>query len=434
VSTARIELPPKLIPVFAAPNKRYRGAWGGRGSAKTRSFAKMTAVKAYMFAQSGVSGIILCGREYMNTLADSSMAEVKAAIESEPWLAAHFDIGETYIRTKDKRVEYVFIGLHHNLNSIKSKARILLAWIDEAEPVTEEAWQKLIPTVREDDSEIWLTWNKERKAAPTNQRFGDMQDDDAIIVEMNWRDNPWFPDVLEKERLRDLRDRPEQYDHIWEGKYKTAIEGAYFARHLVTAREDGRITSLSPDPLFVIRLHCDIGGTGQRADAFTIWADQFIGQRINFLNYYESRGQPLGHHLDWMRSQGYTKDRAEIILPHDGDSNDKVYDISYKSAFEQVGYTVTVVPNQGAGAAKQRIEAMRRLFPRMYFDEKKTEAGREALGWYHEKIDPERSIGLGPDHDWSSHGADSAGLAAITYEEPVSYASIRVPIDTSYVV
>src|SRR3546814_4138116 len=97
----------------------------------------------------------------MNSLGDRSMEEVKAAIRSEAWLAAHFDIGETYIRTKSGRIKYVFSGLDRNIDSIKSTSRILLAWIEEAETVTEEAWVKLIPTLREEDSELWLTWRSE---------------------------------------------------------------------------------------------------------------------------------------------------------------------------------------------------------------------------------------------------------------------------------
>src|SRR5690606_7819585 len=155
MSVAKIELPPKLIPVFSGP-ARYRGAHGGRGSAKTRSFAKMTAVRAYMFAEAGISGVMLGAREYMNSLEESSMEEIKQAIRSEPWLDAYFDIGEKFIRTKNRRVSYVFAGLRHNLDSIKSKARILIAWVDEGENVSEVAWQKLTPTVREFGSEIWV--------------------------------------------------------------------------------------------------------------------------------------------------------------------------------------------------------------------------------------------------------------------------------------
>ena len=140
--------------------------------------------------------MIVCGREYMNSLDDSSMAEVKAAILDEPWLAEHFDLGEKYIRTKDGRISYAFIGLRHNLDSIKSKAKIHLLWVDEAEPVSETAWQKTVPTVREHESEIWVTWNPERKNSSTHKRFRLNPPKGSKIVELNYRDNPAFPDVL----------------------------------------------------------------------------------------------------------------------------------------------------------------------------------------------------------------------------------------------
>src|SRR4051794_14575250 len=130
MATVRVELPPKLVPVFTG-EAMYRGAYGGRGSAKTRSFAKMAAVWGVRFAQANEPGVIVCGREFMNSLDESSMAEVKAAIASEPWLASQYDVGEKYIRTKDKRIEFAFIGLRHNLDSIKSKALIRLLWVDE---------------------------------------------------------------------------------------------------------------------------------------------------------------------------------------------------------------------------------------------------------------------------------------------------------------
>ncbi|HGN1344217.1 TPA: PBSX family phage terminase large subunit, partial [Pseudomonas aeruginosa] len=103
MTVARIEIPPKLIPVFSG-NYRYRGSKGGRGSGKTRTFAKMTAVRGVMFAESGVEGVILCGREYMNSLSDSSMEEVKQAIRSEPWLDNYYEIGDNFIRAKNRKV------------------------------------------------------------------------------------------------------------------------------------------------------------------------------------------------------------------------------------------------------------------------------------------------------------------------------------------
>ena len=173
MTTAPVELPAVLVPVFAMPRGTvaYRGSYGGRGSGKTRSFAKMTAIWAVMMADAGLRGVILCGREFQNSLDDSSMAEIKTAIQSDDWLAAQFDIGEKYIRTKCRRISYLFAGLRHNLDSIKSKARVLLTWIDEAENVSEVAWRKLVATVmREEGSEIWVTWNPESEESATHQR------------------------------------------------------------------------------------------------------------------------------------------------------------------------------------------------------------------------------------------------------------------------
>jgi len=414
---AKVQIPPKLIPVFIKP-ARYRGAYGGRGSAKTRTFAKMAAIKAYQLSQAGERGLIVCAREFMNSLAESSFAEVREAIHSEGWLTPYFDIGERYIRTKDGRIEFAFIGLRHNLDSIKSKAKIFILWVDEAEPVSERAWIKAIPTVREHGSEVWVTWNPERKASATHQRFRINPPDNSIIVEMNWKDNPWFPDVLEEERQNDKKNRPEQYAHIWEGDFVTVVDGAYFAPHLSEAKEQGRIGHVAADPLMTIRLYADIGGTGAKADNFVFWACQFVGREIRVLDHYETQGQPLAHHLSWLRQKKYTPDRAQIWLPHDGATHDKVYNVSYESSLRDAGYEVTVVPNQGAGAAMTRVETTRRMFPSIWFNESTTGGGREALGWYHEKIDEQRQIGLGPDHDWSSHSADAFGLMCCTYEAP----------------
>ncbi|WP_241575041.1 PBSX family phage terminase large subunit [Rosenbergiella nectarea] len=233
MSSVQLPIPAKLAPLFTVSNKRYRCSHGGRGSAKTRTFALMTAVKAYQAMMNGESGVILCAREFMNSLEESSMEEIKQAIRSVPWLAANFDIGEKYIRTIDRSVSYVFAGLRHNLDSIKSKARILLCWVDEAETVSEVAWQKLDPTVREAGSEIWVTWNPEIDGSPTDKRFRKSQDDSIITVEMNYTDNPWFPEVLEIVRAKDQKNLdPATYAWVWEGTYlenseKQVLAGKY---------------------------------------------------------------------------------------------------------------------------------------------------------------------------------------------------------------
>jgi len=417
MTTAQVALPEKLLWVFSG-EADVRGAYGGRGSGKTRSFAKMSAVRVHMWDQAGREGLFLCGREYLNSLEDSSLEEIKSAIREEPWLLPHFDIGEKYIRTVSRRIHYTFSGLDQNINSIKSKARILGAWVDEAEPVSEDAWVKLIPTLREDDSELWVTWNPERADSATNKRFRSSTDPRYRIAEINWRDNPRFPVKLDRDRLRDKQERPEQYEHIWEGAYKTFVEGAYYSRALLDAKEHKRIGVVPLDPLMTIYAYWDIGGTGKKADATAIWICQFIGKQINVLDYYEARHQPMAAHVAWLRKRGY-KD-AFCVLPHDGASGEAIVDATYESALTAAGFNAETVPNQGAGAASMRVEAARKLFPRIWFNETTTEAGRTALGWYHEKIDEKRGIGLGPDHDWSSHGADAFGLMCIHYTEPTS--------------
>lgn len=421
MTAASIQLPEKLIPVFDGPAD-VRGAYGGRGSAKTRSFAKMAAVKGYQYGMEGISGIILCARQFMNSLDDSSLEECKRAIEEEPWLAEYYDIGEKYIKSKDGRINFAFAGLDRNIASVKSKGRVLLCWIDEAEPVTDYALSILEPTLREEgtdwNAELWVTWNPERKGSAVDKLYRNSKDPMTKVVQLNWRDNPRFPEKLNRQRIKDKDQRPDDYEWIWEGAYRTVSSGAYFAKHLTEAKAQKRIGRVPADPLMTYRLFCDIGGTGARADAFAIWVAQFVGREIRVLDYYEAVGQPLAAHLAWCRERGYTPDKAQWWLPHDGSTQDKVFDVSYESALKEAGYKVTVVPNQGKGAAKARIEAARRLFPAVWFNEETTEAGRDALGWYHEKWDENRNIGLGPEHDWASHGADAYGLMCVAYELP----------------
>lgn len=421
MTTVQIEIPEKLIPVFEG-EADVRWSEGGRGSGKTRSFAKMIALRGYIYGSAGIKGQLLCGRQFMNSLEDSSLEECKRAIEEEPFLKSYYEIGDKYIKSRDGNIWFAFAGLDRNIDSIKSKGRILICWIDEAEPVSDTAFVTLIPTLREEgegwNAELWVTWNPKRKSAAVEKRFRNSKDLRIKGCELNWRDNPKFPAKLERERQRDMIERPDQYPHIWEGEFESIVEGAYFAEGLLKAKQEGRITRLPADPLMTLRAYIDIGGTGAKADAFAMWMTQFISKEIRVLDHYEVQGQPLAAHLAWMRERGYTPKNTQIWLPHDGATHDKVFDVSYESAFRDAGFSVTVIPNQGKGAAKARIEQVRRLFPRIWFNESTTEAGRDALGFYHEKKDVIRNVGLGPEHDWSSHSADAFGLMAVDYEEP----------------
>ena len=219
--TAQIHLPQKLIPVFAK-KYRYRGSYGGRGSGKSFNFAKMLAIRGY---QSPLK--ILCSRELQNSIRDSVLSEIVSAIESEPWLANHYEWGESFIRGSNG-TSFIFKGLRHNAKEIKSMADIDICWVEEAEAVSEVSWSVLVPTIRKSGSEIWLTWNPESDESATHRRYIQNPPIDSCIVEMNYNDNPWFPEELEAERVHDLKYRPDTYDHIWNGATLEITEAQVF--------------------------------------------------------------------------------------------------------------------------------------------------------------------------------------------------------------
>jgi phage terminase large subunit len=394
---------------------RYKGAYGGRGSGKSQFFADLMVATAVRLP--GFRG--LCCREVQKSLKESAKRLIEQKIADHK-LGHLFEVQEAQIKTPGGGV-IVFAGLQdHTSESIKSYEGFDVAWVEEAQTVSQRSLNLLRPTIRKPGSELWFSWNPRRKQDAVDLMLrGEELPSNAQVVQANWNANPWFPDELEQERLDCVRMQPEQYDHIWEGGYVSVADGAYFARCLAEAKTETRISKVAFDPLMTVRLFFDIGGTGARADACSIWPAQFIGREIRTRDYYEAVGQPLAAHINWLRSKGYGPERAQIWLPHDGATQDKVYSVSYESALREAGYTVTVVPNQGKGAAAARIEAVRRLFPQIWFDEETTTAGRDALGWYHEKKDEQRGIGLGPEHDWASHGADAFGLMAVAYEAPV---------------
>lgn len=216
MTTKRIEIPPKLIPVFAPPKGalRYRGAYGGRGSGKSFTFAKMAAIWGAIEPLR-----ILCTRELQTSIKDSFHAELKNAIQSDEWLSSCYDVGIDYLRGHNG-TEFMFAGLRHNIGSIKSKAQIDLCVVEEAEDVPERSWVDLLPTIRAPGSEVWVIWNPRRRGSPVDQRFREVEQPRSAIASMNYDDNPWFPDVLDEQRISDRKTMdPALYAHVWEGDY-----------------------------------------------------------------------------------------------------------------------------------------------------------------------------------------------------------------------
>lgn len=407
----------KCAEVFAPllADARYKGAWGGRGSGKSHFFAELMIAEA--IRTPGMRAV--CIREVQKSLKQSSKRLIEDKLQGyNLGEQAGFRVYREYIETPGDGV-IIFTGMQdHTADSIKSLEGFDRAWIEEAQSLSHRSLELLTPTMRKEGSEIWASWNPHRPTDAIDQLLrGDRQPTGAVVVNANWKHNPWISNVLLQEKDDCLIMNPERYAHVWEGEYATVLEGAYYAEHLNKASLEGRIGFFGKDPLSKTYAVWDIGGTSKKSDATAIWIVQYIGEEIRLLDYYEAVGQPFESHVHWLRTRGY--EDALMVLPHDGRKHDMVYKVTPETYLQDAGFTVDTIPNQGAGAVLSRIEAARRLFPSCRFHDENTKAGREALGWYHEKRDEVRGVGLGPEHDWASHGADAFGLVAI-YKQGVN--------------
>lgn len=442
MSEVQIKLPKKLVSTFLG-EADVRGAHGGRGSAKTRSFAKMVAVRGYMYGNMGIKGQLLCARQFMNSLEDSSLEECKRAIEEEPFLLAYYEIGDRYIKSKDGRIQFTFAGLDRNIGSIKSKGRILLCWVDEAEPVTEHAFSILIPTLREEgegwNAELWLTWNPERKSSAVNQRFRNSSDPRVKICELNWRDNPWFPETLNRTRLKDEKERPDTYDHIWEGHYGTP-QGSILGKLVSQARSEGRIhNNVKFDPQGAgLEISCDLG----HRDTASWWFWQRALGGFRLLYYVGHSGMdaqdwiPLIHDIacvitdidkDSADAPKLLKRRLEKIwMPHDARA--KTF-LSKHSAIEQFGDAFGF-DKVGISEAKKadQINAARTVIKRCEFNASLCEEGIEGLeGWQFKYYADEQIFSKEPEHNWASHPSDAFAYGALKMEETIEKPKDKPP-------
>lgn len=411
IQTARV-----FVPLLDAA--RYKGAHGGRGSGKSHFFAQQ--VVADHIRQPGLRTV--CIREVLKSLKESAKLLIEDKIQSLG-VGPMFEVQKDRIKAPGDGF-VIFEGMQdHNAESIKSFEGFDRAWVEEAQTLSERSLALLRPTIRKPNSELWFSWNPRRKSDAVD-KFLRPAPEDAIVVEANWRDNPWFPGVLEKERRLDMRAYPERYDHIWEGGYAKAFEGAYFARLLTEAAQEKRIGRVARDPLLPVRAFWDIGGSGKEADATAIWFAQWAGREVRLLDYIEGQGQVLGYYVEQVRARKFQT--AIHYLPHDGLNANNVTGKRFYEHLSDAGFEVMPpVKNQGKGAAMMRIEAVRRILPFCWFNAETTEAGRDALGFYHERRDENRNVGLGPEHDWSSHCSDAFGLMAICYEGPQGPATIN---------
>jgi phage terminase large subunit len=385
-----ILFPPKLKCLFNLV-VRYIILWGGRGGAKSWGIARALLVRG---RENPLR--ILCAREIQKSIADSSYQLLKDQIV-ELGLSDFYEILNTEIRGKNGTL-FLFAGLKHNVTNIKSKEGIDIVWVDEAEKVTKHSWDTLIPTIRKPGSQIIVSFNVDVEEGETYQRFVIDPPTNSHVDKLTYRDNPWFPAVLEQERLDCLRKDPIGYDNIWEGNPKAAVEGAVYQHELQKAQEEGRIGIVPYDPSKPVNTYWDIG----QSDYMSIWMEQRVGLERHIIDFIQDQFQKVPYYVDLLQKRGYNY--ALHVLPHDAEHERANAEFTTKVMVERAFPNAKVHVNETfPGAVKAGIEAVRNIFPFLRFDKVKCREGLYHLKMYHYKTDPQtgRSYGEEPHHDYS---------------------------------
>jgi phage terminase large subunit len=367
---------------------------------------------------------VLCTREVQNSIKDSVHKLLSDQIQALG-LGAFYNVTEQKI-TGLNGSEFVFAGLSNlTAESIKSYEGVDRCWVEEAHKVRRRSWDILVPTIRKDGSEIWITMNPELDSDESYKRFIESPPQNAKVVEINWRDNPWFPAVLEEERVEFLRQvhagkrSQVDYDNIWEGKCRAAVEGAIFANELAKCKSSGRIGAYPWDSGKLVYTSWDLG----KRDTTAIWFYQIgAGSRPRFIDYFEDNGEDITYYLERLVTKGYKY--ATHYLPHDAKQDRLGMPKTIEAVVRDNGFRVEVIPVR---SLKDQINEARLLLARCEFDSK-CAAGLEALRHYHwgfnkvmEELKPE------PVHDWSSHGSSAFMGAALSLKSaaPVKQRPIR---------
>jgi phage terminase large subunit len=388
---AVIEFPAKLKPLFEP--KRYKVMYGGRGGAKSWGVARALVI---LSAASPLR--ILCAREVQKSMKDSVHRLLKDQIAAMGY-GGFFDVLDNEIRGKNGSL-FLFTGLQsHTVDSIKSYEGVDKVWVEEGHGVSAKSWETLIPTIRKDGSEIWVTLNPDMDTDDTYTRFIAAPSDDTWLCEINWRDNPWFPAVLEEERLKAQRTDLANYEHVWEGKPRRVAEGAIYRHEIDSMFVENRVRDVPYDPLMPVHTVWDLGWN----DAMTIIMVQRGPMDVRVIDYIEDSNRTLDWYVAQLDKRPY---RWGIdIIPHDGAHRN--YQTG-KSTYEmlcdlgrKVAEPLPIV------SVEEGIKAARMLLPKTYFD--KTKAARlvECLKRYRRNINQRTDEAEGPRHDEYSHGADA---------------------------
>lgn len=389
----------------------YKIAYGGRGGAKTWNFA---AALLIIGQQRKIR--VLCARELQKSM-DESVHQTLVDVITAYGFDGFYTVQKTEIVGRNGTM-FMFAGLRHNVDSIKSKAGINICWVEEADTVSKVSWEKLEPTLRTnalldmgaDVPELWISFNPQLEEDETFKRFVLKPPPGAKVVKIDWRDNPWFPDDL-RAKMEHLKETDrDEWLNVYEGHCRPAVSGAIYAEELRAAQDEGRITKVPYDRSKPVSTFWDLG----HSDATSIWFAQIVGFETRVIDFYQNSHKALQHYLEALQGRGYVYEND--WLPHDGKAKQLATGRSIEELMREAGRKVRIVPNLSVADG---INAARTAFPNLWFDAEKCADGLQCLRRYRYDVDAQSGrVSKNPMHDENSHAADALRYLALGMKEP----------------
>jgi phage terminase large subunit len=412
-----LEIPEKLECLLE--DHRYKIVYGGRGSSKSWTVARvLLAIGRRKKLR------VLCAREFQNSISDSVHALLADQIKSMG-LEDFYTVQNTNIFGKNG-TEFLFAGLKHNITKIKSFEGVDICWVEEAQTTSKSSWDVLIPTIRKEGSEIWITFNPELDTDETYKRFVVTPPGNAKVAKVNWSDNPWFPEVLKNEK-DDLKSRDlDAYLNVWEGNTRQVLDGAVYAKELRKAQEEGRIKDINQDKAIEVSTFWDIGW----ADMTSIWFVQTIpGGEVRVIDFYQDCQKPIDHYVEVLQNRGYVY--RDHWLPHDAE-NKNMTGKSVKDIMQNMNLPVRITPRL---SISEGINAARMLMNRCYFDQNRCAEGLQALRHYRYDVNPDtKMFSDKPLHDQHSHASDAWRYVAVALDEQPNNWNKAIKINNKWIV
>lgn len=421
----RFDVPKAFLPLVhglakdgwpAQGRRRYYSYYGGRGGAKSWAFAR--AIIAW---QCAAPLRVLCVREVMRTIADSVHRLISDQIV-EMGLDGAFQVKEAEI-VGPRGGQILFAGLRStDAGKLKSYEGIDICWCEEAQAISKKSWDVLIPTIRTPGSEIWASWNPELDSDATWNLFINSPPPDSLVQKVTWRDNKWFPAVLEAERKHLQRVDPEAYQHVWEGFPRTVVEGAIYAREVIRLLEQGRVRPVPYDPRMPVHTVWDLGWNDQTS---VIFVQRGIGE-VRIIDYEEHSFLRLDEWAKLLR-QEKPYHYGEHWLPHD--ARNETIGAAGQSIQVQLtpllGKRPKVIPRPAT--VEVPINAARNLFPRVYMDEERCGRLLECLKRFRRNVPESTGEPGAPMKDQYRHGADAFGYLAMSIDKMTNEAERPIP-------